>query len=268
MFKFLILASLAAVVLAKSVPTPHDFIYGIDGSLEGRLGPNFGGRVVGGNTASPGQFPYQASLRRASNNEHNCGAVIITNNWLISAAHCTQGSVADWFLMLGLHFRGSGGTRFNIAQIVNHPQYNPSTIANDVSVIRTQTTIAFTNLIQPIAMGSTFVGGGATAVVSGWGLTSSPGSLANQLQFLHVQTLTNEVCRTRVGGSASMVFDHKICAGGVVGQGVCSADSGGPLALGNAVIGIVSWGIPCARGFPDAYDRVASHRSWFLQHIN
>ncbi|XP_059622537.1 transmembrane protease serine 9-like [Phlebotomus argentipes] len=249
-----------SVALGKAFPTPHDFISG------NVFPPGIGSRVVGGSTASPGQFPYQASLRFLRTQEHFCGAVLVNNLWLLCAAHCTQFPASDFYLLLGAHFRASG-TRYDIAQIVNHPQYNANTIAFDVSVIRTMNPVAFSNTIQPIPMGSAFVGGGVTAVLSGWGLTSSPGSLAAELQFLNVQTHTNDECRSRMGGNANMIFDHKICAGGVQGQGACSADSGGPLAVGNTVIGIVSWGIPCARGFPDAYDRVSYHRSWFLQYI-
>lgn len=47
-------------------------------------------RVVGGSTASTGQFPYIASLRRSSNS-HFCGAAIVSSLYLLSAAHCVVG---------------------------------------------------------------------------------------------------------------------------------------------------------------------------------
>ncbi|XP_055692564.1 trypsin alpha-3-like [Lutzomyia longipalpis] len=268
MIKFFILTTLAVAALGSDLPTPHDFISAV-WHLQNEVGvteyaENF---IVGGNTASPGQFPYQASLRTSAN-AHFCGGSIANNRWIVSAAHCTVGrTTGNTIVVLGAHSRTAGGTTHQLSRIVNHPQYNANTIANDVSVVQTANAIVFTNLIQPIPLGSNHIGGGVTAVASGWGLTSSPGSLAANLQFVHVQTLTNANCRNNIGGNGALVFDHKICAGGVVGQGVCTADSGGPLAAGNTCIGIVSWGIPCARGFPDVYDRVSSHRNWIVGHF-
>uniref|UniRef100_A0A1B0DG17 Uncharacterized protein n=1 Tax=Phlebotomus papatasi TaxID=29031 RepID=A0A1B0DG17_PHLPP len=267
MLKIVLVSCLAAVAFAKvlDLPTPHDFVDAV-GRLQREEGVTeyFGSRIVGGSTAAPGQFPYQASLR-TTGNAHFCGGFVANNRWIVSAAHCTIGrTTGNTIVVLGAHSRTTGGTSFSLSSIVNHPDYHGPTIAWDVSVVQTANSISFTNLIQPIPLGSEFIGGGVTAVVSGWGLTSSPGSLAANLQYVHVQTWNNPECRTALGASGDMVFDHKICAGGVEGQGVCSADSGGPLAVGNSAIGIVSWGVPCARGFPDGYDRVSYHRAWIL----
>ncbi|GAB0090785.1 hypothetical protein DMENIID0001_055480 [Sergentomyia squamirostris] len=270
MMKICLLALFAVATLANDLPTPQDFVRGIHLAELGLLPEESGwdSRIIGGSTAAPGQFPYQASLRSAGN-AHFCGGILANNRWIVSAAHCTVGrTTANTISVLGAHSRTTGGTSFNTARIVNHPNYNANTIAFDVCVLQTTTNIGFNNLIQPIALGSTFVGGGVSAVVSGWGLTSHPGgTAAANLQFLHVTTITNAVCSNSVGGSGSLIFDHKICNQGMQGRGACSMDSGGPLAAGNTAIGIVSWGIGCANGFADVYDRVSSHRSWIVGHF-
>lgn len=121
----------------------------------------------------------------------------------------------------------------------------------------------WTARVQPIRVGSEFIGGGVTSVVSGWGGTAvTGGPLPNNLQWLTKQTLTNADCRVRMGANAHFVVESKICTFTQAGQGICQGDSGGPLTAGGAVIGIVSWNIPCARGSPDGYDRVSYWYNW------
>ncbi|XP_059622972.1 trypsin alpha-3-like [Phlebotomus argentipes] len=228
--------------------------------------PEFQSRVVGGTSAtSAAQFPYQASLRTAAN-AHFCGATIIGTRTVLSAAHCTVGrGVGAVRVVVGTHLRLSGGVSHAVNRIVNHPSYNANTIAFDVSIVQTSATFTFNNNVRQWGIGSAHVGGGVTAVVSGWGQTSHPGSLPNALQWASLTVLTNAQCRNgHTANNAQLVFDHKICTFTRTGQGICMGDSGGPLVIGNNVIGIPSWVIPCARGFPDVYDRVSSHRNWII----
>lgn len=48
----------------------------------------------------------------------------------------------------------------------------------------------------------------------------------------------------------------------ISGEGTCFGDSGGPLVLNDSLIGLVSWGIPCAIGRPDMFTRVSSFVDW------
>ncbi|KAJ6645258.1 Chymotrypsin-2 [Pseudolycoriella hygida] len=221
-------------------------------------------RIVGGSQASPSQFPFQASLQ-SNANTHFCGAFIINNRWVGSAAHCTINRTPDnTRVRVGSIDRTTGGTLFQAAAIRNHPDFNQLDIINDVCTVQTSGIISFSLTVQPIALASNFIGT-AAATVSGWGQTSHPGTAPNLLQFINTHTLTNPDCRSRhTAANAALITDTNICAFTQVGQGTCMGDSGGPLVSGGQVIGTVSWGIACAQGRPDVYSRVASFRDWFI----
>ena len=58
--------------------------------------PEFSLRIVGGHGAKPGQFPYHVSLQihlkvpPFDEDLHVCGASIINEMWLLTAAHCFE----------------------------------------------------------------------------------------------------------------------------------------------------------------------------------
>lgn len=46
------------------------------------------GRILGGSEAQPHLRPYMASLQL--DGEHICGGFLIAEQWVLSAAHCTE----------------------------------------------------------------------------------------------------------------------------------------------------------------------------------
>jgi secreted trypsin-like serine protease len=235
------------------------------------LEPDFlawSGRIVGGSTATPGQFPYQASLRTLANG-HFCGGFIINNRWVGSAAHCTVNrNGGNMVVVVGAQNRISGGTTMSVARVINHPNYSASTLANDISVVQTVNAIVESATVRPIPLGSAMITSG-TAVASGWGQTSHPGSAAAELQFLSVDVITNEACRSRLSTlQAARILDSTICTSSPTGTGLCMGDSGGPLSQGGSVIGAVSWGIPCGNVQPDMFARISNVRDWMNQAIS
>lgn len=48
------------------------------------------GRILGGYEARPHLRPYMASLQL--DGQHVCGGFLIAEQWVLSAAHCTEGT--------------------------------------------------------------------------------------------------------------------------------------------------------------------------------
>ena len=113
----------------------------------------------------------------------------------------------------------------DVDRIVNHPEYNPTIITQDVCVVRVTNNFVFTANVAPIRVGSSFIGGGVSAIVSGWGGTAQNGGPApNNLQWLTKQTLTNADCAVRMQNNAHFVVDSKICTFNQAGQGICQGN--------------------------------------------
>lgn len=141
--------------------------------------------------------------------------------------------------------------------------YDSSTFNNDVALIRVPN-ITLSDSIKTIAL----AGGSDTfadriATVSGWGRLSDTGSTANILNFVETRVWDNAACADVYG--FDVIIDSTVCTGGAS----CNGDSGGPLILDNAQIGIVSFGASeSCTNFPSGYARVSSFRSWIAQTTN
>lgn len=192
-------------------------------------------------------------------------------------------------MVVGTNRLNAGGQTYRVQRIINHPSYNRNNNQNDISLLQIAGSgIALSGRVRTIALASSPAAGGASATLSGWGLTSYPGmSLPNDLQQITLNVLSYSQCRANLAGYP--VFQSHVCTLKGVGQGACqgqfvyellkrgpiltlilispiyTGDSGGPLISGGQQIGVVSWGIPCARGRPDVFTSVASFRSWIKQ---
>lgn len=137
------------------------------------------GRIIGGKTARPGQFPYQVSLRqqRKENGSlgwfgHRCGGSIISSRWILSAAHCTQeyhSNASNLAIAVGAHHVGNDGRIYLLGRIVNHPAYDDILYRNDISLLRTIQKVQFNHGVRTISLRRQFVNEGAVSTVSGWG---------------------------------------------------------------------------------------------------
>lgn len=135
-------------------------------------------RIVGGAHAKRGQFPYQISLRSVHRVSHvtfyvhRCGGSIISDRWILSATHCTQGDHSDpskLVIFAGAHHVRSDGKLYHLDRVVNHRDYNRHNHTDDICALRTKKAIEFNDFVQSIALRRQVVGAGVAAVVSGWG---------------------------------------------------------------------------------------------------
>ncbi|KAB0797010.1 hypothetical protein PPYR_11071 [Photinus pyralis] len=222
-------------------------------------------RIVGGETAADGAFPYQVSLR--FDGQHNCGGSIIDATTILTAAHCLYGfEQMPMSITVGSNTLDQGGDSYEIAERRPHDLYDPmGGYRNDIGILKLKTPIVFNEKVKPVKLSENYIGTSIGCVLSGWGMTEFPGDAANELQYLDLVTFPLDKCIEMWKNSefGIPIDERQVCTFTMVGQGACKGDSGGPLVAGDGIqIGVVSLGDPCANGMPDVFTRVSYYRDW------
>lgn len=238
-------------------------------------------QIVGGIAARAHEFPWQASVRRKATNSHFCGAFIINQRWIMTAAHCMTGENPNIVsVVIGDHTRNDNTNAvrrtLDVERIFIHEGYNSRTYVNDISLIKVVQTIMFTQDIQPICASDDALNyNHRKCQCSGWGTLSSGGACCPQtLQYVSMNITTNAYCNNAY--PTYQITADMICATDNTGsreRDSCQGDSGGPLMVKEAngifrIVGIVSWGIGCASGYPGVYARTTVQHAWIADKLN
>jgi len=220
-------------------------------------------KIVGGTDVTPGAWPWQVYI---SDGSYICGATLINNQWLVTAAHCDF-DLSSWYAYLGDHNIRilDGETRIRVVDFIQHENYNSQTIDHDIALLRLETPVTFTDKIQPACLPGGRVDEESTkGVVTGWGATQENGQVSSILQQASITVLNPREC----GNDNSLT----ICAGEIapIVHDSCQGDSGGPFVVKDSITnayylsGVVSNGVGCrGRG---VYTRVSAYEQW-IQNI-
>nr|XP_014342015.1 PREDICTED: transmembrane protease serine 2 [Latimeria chalumnae] len=236
-----------------------------------RTPPSKTSRIVGGNTAQPGNWPWQVSLQVYKT--HLCGGTIITPYWIVTAAHCVEdySDPKQWRVYSGILKRSEMNIwKGNfVAKIIAHKGYNSKTKHKDIALMKLESPLTFSDTIRPVCLpnfGQQFLPD-TTCWISGWGSTREGGSSSNDMMVASVPIISTAECNSRLVYNG-MISSTMTCAGYLIG-GIdsCQGDSGGPLVTQQHsswwLVGVTSWGEGCARrNRPGVYGKVTELLDW------
>uniref|UniRef100_A0A8C3TKW3 Transmembrane serine protease 15 n=1 Tax=Catharus ustulatus TaxID=91951 RepID=A0A8C3TKW3_CATUS len=234
---------------------------------------NNGTKIVGGSDARREAWPWIVSLH--FNLQPVCGASLVSDEWLVTAAHCVYGThlkPSRWQAVLGLYDQSDvaqppAAVR-DIDRIIINPHYMKETKDSDIALMHLQQKVQYTDYIQPICLPEKhqqFLPG-INCSIAGWGDLSSGGTPSNVLQEAVVPLLSNEKCQQQM--SKYNITENMVCAGyDMGGIDSCQGDSGGPLTSEDGdkwfLVGVTSFGEGCARPQrPGVYARVTMFVDW------
>ncbi|CAH1252758.1 TMPRSS9 [Branchiostoma lanceolatum] len=251
--------------------------------LRNITGTNGRSRIVGGDTAMHGAWPWQVQLKLTSSSAPFCGGTLVAPEWVVTAAHClADDDLETWptiEVLVGKHFRIHPGNTdseaivSSLQKVYIHEEYDPLTYwNNDIALIKLNTSIDQTStFISYACLGNnetTRFDENSYCFTTGWGRTSLEGTRPDRLQELRVPLISTAVCNGTVSHNGKLT-ENMICAGNFEGgSGICQGDSGGSLICAGDdnrwyLVGIPSWSYSCAiRYKPGVFTNVSNYISW------
>ncbi|XP_068943502.1 anionic trypsin-like [Petaurus breviceps papuanus] len=221
-------------------------------------------KIIGGYTCEANSLPYQVSL---NNGKHLCGGALISNQWVVSAAHCYKSRLQ---VRLGEHNIKvlEGNEQFiDSEKIIRHPGYDMWTNNNDIMLIKLKTPAVLNTRVATISLPKSCATAGTQCLISGWGNTLSFGyDYPDVLQCLNAPILSDADCKSSYPGE---ITENMVCAGFLEGgKDSCQRDSGGPMVCNGELQGIVSWGDGCAqKNKPGVYIKICKYLDWIETNI-
>ncbi|XP_023373463.1 coagulation factor IX, partial [Otolemur garnettii] len=231
-------------------------------------------RVVGGENAKPGQFPWQVLL--SGKIGPFCGGAIINEKWVVTAAHCVVPPV-NIIVIAGEHdIEKTEPTeqKRNVIRIIPHYSYNATInkYSHDIALLELDKPLILNNYVTPICIAdreytNIFLKFGS-GYVSGWGRVFNRGRSASILQYLRVPLVDRATC---LRSTKFTIHNNMFCAGyHEGGRDSCQGDSGGPHVTEvegtNFLTGIISWGEECAiKGKYGIYTKVSRYANWIKE---
>lgn len=227
-------------------------------------------KIAGGNAAGSVEYwPWQVSLRRFYENDplysHICGATLIADNWVLSAAHCFKKHVvkfkpmgqmedqADRYLAhMGRYSRESYEDSIQVRRIdryVSHEKFNAagSPVLYDIAVASFVLPVRVNDWVKPACLPAmdSHAEPGMKMWITGWGETKGDiGGNNAHLKELSLPVATDEECRNDWPNNW---HEGWLCADTGLKEDACTGDSGGPAVQKMEdgrwrVIGVVSAG--------------------------
>lgn len=230
-------------------------------------------KIIGGTDADISDFPWQVYYEAG---QYMCGGSIISEDWVITAAHCTRNNdgseipPAEMLIRAGATnpYQSHSGKTYLISEVIVHEDFNNRTLVNDIALLKLQQPVDVVNAkaVKLLTDADVMEGAsdpGVMTWVTGWGLTQvSPEEFPWDLQKVQLPIVSEE--------QASVVW--KNISGNVIMAGyrnadrdACNGDSGGPMVVSVSgeyrLAGITSWGSEDCDTY-SAYTRISAYEDW------
>ncbi|XP_064345930.1 kallikrein-7 isoform X2 [Camelus dromedarius] len=222
--------------------------------------PNMSGeKIIDGIVCPRGSHPWQVALLH--NNKTYCGGVLLSEQWVLTAAHC---KLAEYNVHMGSdRLNDKMSQKIKATKSFRHPDYSTNSHVNDIMLVKLSKPAKLSSTVKKVKLPSHCDPPGTRCTVSGWGTTTSPiVSFPTDLMCTDVKLMSLEDCKKVY---KDLLKSSMMCAGiPNSSTNSCNGDSGGPLMCKDTLQGLVSWGTyPCGQpNQPGVYTQVCKFLHW------
>ena len=204
--------------------------------------------IRGGTQATANEFPWYAAIKY--NGQLICGGALITNRWVLTAAHCLDNDpnpvlIQGLQVVLGEHHltQSSGLEQVrSVSARYLHPGFIlPGGFGtDDIAVLELSSPVTINSAVQTIRFDTTMPPEGSPMTIAGWGTTSFGGLAPNVIRKASVSVANHQACSAQFDGLLNF-SSSDFCTSDADGSpGTCDGDSGGPVTYRNTGLATTS----------------------------
>nr|XP_045618855.1 uncharacterized protein LOC123770744 [Procambarus clarkii]XP_045618856.1 uncharacterized protein LOC123770744 [Procambarus clarkii]XP_045618857.1 uncharacterized protein LOC123770744 [Procambarus clarkii] len=243
-------------------------------------------KVVSGHTPPAGAHPWMVAinLRTKSGPSQWCGGAVLTEDYVLTAAHCVFKYPASTYLLkIGDYNtleKEEEEQEFRVSTVLLHPEFDKGPyLNNDVALLKVMRKngmgIRFGRFVQPVCLVAPrwkyppYL----NCTVAGWGSLGITEGYSKVLQSALLPIQPETTCSADYVYGPTRLTQGMYCAGYLEGGiDTCQGDSGGPMVCyvdeRYTAVGITSWGHGCARpNKPGVYTKLTRYLQWIYSSL-
>nr|XP_060610852.1 serine protease 55-like [Anolis sagrei ordinatus] len=213
-------------------------------------------------------LPWQVSIQ--TQGKHFCGGAILSNWWILSAAHCFQRDLTSGLFVV-VNLEGGTLEERELDRVLIHHDFNGKTLSSDLALLLLDSPIDFSRETTPICLPLVHdISMWQDCWVATWAPNPSPdsneGHPAMMMEKTDMNLIGSEICAEKIPD----LTENVLCTMSEKDtDGDCKDESGNPLVCTYGsnfkwfVVGIASKGEGCkGDGSPAIYTNVFKYLDW------